>query len=53
MRVICNHSVLLSGFILTLLLATTGFRETAINYDDTAKKYEAKGMSDSKRGNRG
>ncbi|RKZ70600.1 MAG: hypothetical protein DRQ48_06080 [Gammaproteobacteria bacterium] len=58
-RMIGNRSVLLSGFILTLLLTTTGFaedydkghggdgfRETAMNYENRAKKYEEKGFSD-------
>jgi hypothetical protein len=58
-RMIGNRSVLLSGFILTLLLSTTGFaedndeghggdgfREAAINYEYRAKKYDEKGMSD-------
>jgi hypothetical protein len=58
-RMIANRSILLPSFILTLLLTTTGFaedydkghggdgfRETAMNYEYRAKKYEAKGMSD-------
>jgi len=58
-KMIGNRSVLLSGFILTLLLTTTGyaedydkghggdgFRETAMNYENRAKKYEEKGFSD-------
>ena len=58
-RMIGNRSVLLSGFILTLLLTTTGFaedydkghggdgfRETAMNYENRAKKYNEKGFSD-------
>ena len=58
-RMITNHSVLLSGSILTLVLTTNGFaedydkghggdgfRETAMNYEDRAKKYDEKGMSD-------
>jgi hypothetical protein len=58
-RIISNRSVLLSGFILTLVLTSTGFaedydegdggdgfRETAMEYEDRAKKYEEKGMSD-------
>lgn len=58
-RMIGNHSALLSGFILTLVLTTTGFaedydeerggdgfRETAMSYEDRAKKYDEKGMSD-------
>jgi len=58
-KLIGNRSALLTGFFLTLLLATTGFakdydnghggngfRETAINYEYRAKKYNEKGMSD-------
>jgi hypothetical protein len=58
-KMIGNRSVLLSGFILALLLTTTGFaedndkghggdgfRETAMNYEYRAKKYNEKGMSD-------
>lgn len=52
-------SVILSGFILTLVLTTPGFaedsdeglggddfRKTAMNYENRASKYEEKGMSD-------
>jgi hypothetical protein len=52
-------SVILSGFILSLVLTTTGsaegydddpggdgFRKTAKNYENRASKYEDKGMSD-------
>jgi hypothetical protein len=58
-RMIGHRSVLLSGFILTLLLTTTGFaedydkghggdgfRDTAMNYENRAKKYNEKGFSD-------
>ncbi len=52
-------SVILSGFVLSLVLTTTGFaedndqghggddfRKTAMNYENRADKYEEKGMSD-------
>ena len=58
-RMISHRSVLLSCFILTLLLTTTGFaedydkgqggdgfRETAMNYESRAEKYNEKGFSD-------
>ena len=54
-----NYSVILTGFILTLVLTTSGFaedkidssggddfRKTAMEYENRASKYEQKGMSD-------
>ena len=58
-RLFSNRSALLSGFILTLVFTTSAFaedydeghggddfRETAMNYESRAKKYDEKGMSD-------
>lgn len=57
--VIRHCSAILSGFILTFFLITTGyaednddghggdeFRKTAMDYENRASKYEDKGMSD-------
>ncbi len=58
-RLFSVRSALLSGFILTLVLTTSSFaedddeghggdnfRDTAMNYENRARKYDEKGMSD-------
>ena len=59
LRMVSNRLISLTSFILALFLTTSGFaednddgnggdgfRETAIEYEDQAKKYDEKGMSD-------